>query len=366
MARKIFIAATGKDSGKTTTSLSLLHLASKKYGKGRVGFMKPFGPKPAEYRGVIVDKDAALTAEIFGLEQDPTLFSPVVVDRATTRAFLDGKFTSAALHAKIRSALDELERQYDFIVIEGSGHGGVGSIFDLSNAEVARITGAPVMIVTGGGIGNVVDSAALNIALFRQAGVEVKLVLTNKVDPAKREQSLHYLTLAFARIGVPVRVGFDYAPLLANPTLNRVAKVLNEPLRATPQEAQRIILHQQLGAASSQRVIDLLEDSTLLMVNSSRDELLVTTSSLYHLPEYKRKIAGLLIAGLNPISKITQQIIDDSGVPYLRTMITNSETFTILSNDVSKTTAEDKEKIELIYSMAERQLDFDAIEALVV
>ncbi|MDZ4184651.1 MAG: AAA family ATPase, partial [Desulfuromonadales bacterium] len=88
MARKIFVAATGKDCGKTTTSLSLLHLASKKYGKGRVGFIKPFGPKPAEFRGVIVDKDAALTAEIFGLEQDPTLLSPVVVDRATTRAFL--------------------------------------------------------------------------------------------------------------------------------------------------------------------------------------------------------------------------------------------------------------------------------------
>jgi hypothetical protein len=167
-------------------------------------------------------------------------------------------------------------------------------------------------------------------------------------------------------MGVPVRAGFDYTPLLANPTLSRVAKILEQPLRATPQEARRIILHQQLGAASSQRVIDLLEESTLLMVNSSRDELLVTTSSLYHLPEFQSKIAGLVIAGLNPISKITQQIIDDSGVPYLRTMITNSETFTLLANDVSKITAEDTEKIELIYSMAERQLDLEAIEALVV
>lgn len=366
MARKIFVAATGKDCGKTTTSLSLLHLASKKYGKGRVGFIKPFGPKPAEYKGIIVDKDAALTAEIFGLDQDPSLISPVVVDRNTTRDFLDGRMTTAALRAKIRDAMDELERQYDFIVIEGSGHGGVGSIFELSNAEIARITDAPVMIVAGGGIGNVVDSVALNIALYRQAGVEVKLVLTNKVDPEKREQSRHYLELAFARMGVPVEIGFNYTPLLANPTLNRVAKVLGQPLRATPQEGQRIILHQQLGAASSQRVIDLLEESTLLMVNSSRDELLVTTSSLYHLPEFKKKIAGLVIAGLNPISKVTQQIIDDSGVPFLRTMITNSETFTILANDVSKTTAEDTEKIELIYRMAEEQLDFAAIEAQVV
>ncbi|HXV21994.1 MAG TPA: AAA family ATPase, partial [Desulfuromonadales bacterium] len=39
MARKIFIAATGQNSGKTTTSLSLMHLARKKYG--RVGFIKP-------------------------------------------------------------------------------------------------------------------------------------------------------------------------------------------------------------------------------------------------------------------------------------------------------------------------------------
>ncbi len=33
MCKKIFIAATGQNCGKTTTSLSLLHLARKKYKK---------------------------------------------------------------------------------------------------------------------------------------------------------------------------------------------------------------------------------------------------------------------------------------------------------------------------------------------
>ena len=32
MCRKIFIAATGQHCGKTTISLSLMHLAQKKYG----------------------------------------------------------------------------------------------------------------------------------------------------------------------------------------------------------------------------------------------------------------------------------------------------------------------------------------------
>ena len=60
MSKKIFIAATGQDCGKTTTSLSLIHLARKKYK--RVGFIKPFGPKLISYKGRQIDMDAALIA----------------------------------------------------------------------------------------------------------------------------------------------------------------------------------------------------------------------------------------------------------------------------------------------------------------
>ncbi|HER63364.1 MAG TPA: cobyrinic acid a,c-diamide synthase, partial [Desulfobacteraceae bacterium] len=78
MARKVFIAATGQNSGKTTTSLSLMYMARKKYD--RVGFIKPLGPKPTvAANGMIADKDAALMAEVFGLEDDLLLMSPLVL-----------------------------------------------------------------------------------------------------------------------------------------------------------------------------------------------------------------------------------------------------------------------------------------------
>ena len=67
MAKKIFVAATGQNSGKTTTSLSLLHLARQKYA--RIGFIKPIGPKPALLDGLPMDKDAALVARVYGLER---------------------------------------------------------------------------------------------------------------------------------------------------------------------------------------------------------------------------------------------------------------------------------------------------------
>ena len=362
MARKVFIAATGQNSGKTTTSLSLLHLARQKYR--RVGFIKPLGPKPVTVGDRVVDKDAALMAEVFGLQQDLALMSPVVLHPGTTKQVLDGAIPRTDLERDIRGALAALEAKYDFLVIEGSGHSGVGSVIGLSNARIAQLAAAPVMIICGGGVGNAVDSVSMNLSLFRQEGVPVKLVMANKLIPEKREASLHYLRLAFANAEFPVFGGFNYSPILANPTIGRIAKILGRPLCGNPEEASRIIHHVQLATASSQRVIDLLETSSLLLVNSTRDELLVTLSSLYHLPEYYRKIACLVIPGFSPVSRITQQLLDDSNIPYIRTEITNAKVFTTIKDDVSKITAEDTEKIDLIEHLAESELDFDAIDAL--
>ena len=99
MARKVFIAATGQDCGKTTTSLSLLHLARQKYR--RVGFIKPVGPKPSRYNDFWVDKDAALVAKVFDLEYDIRLMSPVVVQPGDTRKVLDGVVTRAQLEQQL-------------------------------------------------------------------------------------------------------------------------------------------------------------------------------------------------------------------------------------------------------------------------
>ncbi len=166
MCKKIFIGATGQHCGKTTISLSLMHLARKKYE--RVGFMKPIGPKWIEFNGAIVDKDAAMFSSVFGVEEDVTLMSPVTLSPGTTRRFLDGEIDSEAPRRAIRSACDELEKKYDFLIIEGAGHGGVGSVVGMNNAKIAAELNAPVLLVTGGGIGNVIDAVELNLALYQR------------------------------------------------------------------------------------------------------------------------------------------------------------------------------------------------------
>jgi hypothetical protein len=163
MCRKIFIGATGQHCGKTTISLSLMHLARNKYG--RVGFMKPVGPKCIEFNGHVVDKDAAMFASVFGVEEDIALMSPLTLTTGTTRRFLDGEIDTDAPGEIIRSACAQLERKYDFLIIEGAGHGGVGSVVASIMPEW-RPCWPPVLMLTGGGIGNVID--AVGLALYER------------------------------------------------------------------------------------------------------------------------------------------------------------------------------------------------------
>ncbi len=362
MARRVFIAATGMNSGKTTTSLSLMHMAKKKYG--RVGFIKPIGPKPATMNGRIADKDAILMAKVFGLEADLPLMSPFVLEAGDTRKIMDGEISREQISQQVFEAIAELDEKNDFLIIEGAGHTGVGTVFGCNNAVIAQKTDTPVLMVTGGGLGNVVDSAHVNLAMFQKHQAEVKAVLVNKIIPEKRERTLKYLTQSFSEEGIQVIGGFNYQPILANPTLRRLASVLEIKLHANEEAAQRIIHNVQIGAASAQRVVELLKDSSLVIVNSSRDELLVTLANLYQIEEYRSKIAGIVIPGVGKISNITQTIIDSSGIPYMRAGRTSSAVFEIIRDDVSKLTAEDTHKIGLITDLAEKRFNFDAIDAL--
>ena len=363
MAQKIFIAATGQNIGKTTVSLSLIHLARKKYH--RVGFIKPLGPKVTTLNGRCVDKDAALMCQVFDMTRQLPYMSPVVIEADSTRRAINGEIDPLDLEKRILEACAELEKKCDCLIIEGSGHPGVGSVVNLSNARIARLLNANVLLLCDGGIGSVIDAVHLNRALFEREGVEIRAVMVNRLIAEKRNTTLDFLKRAFRAESFRILGGFNYQPVLANPTLKRVAKILNLEIAGNSREEKRIIHHLQIGSPSTQRVTELLKDDTLLIVTSSRDELLVTLSNMYQIPAYRQKIVGLLIPGVQEISDITRQIIERSKIPYLRTREhTTGRLYQLINDDVYKLQAQDREKIDMIKDLAEKRIDFEELDGI--
>ena len=153
-ARQLFLAATGQNRGKTTTSLGLF-AAFRAQGLD-AGFMKPVGQRWITIDDTPADEDAALMRGVFGLTDAVALLSPVQIPRGFTRKVIEGQVVED-LGAKIIAAQVELAQRHELLLLEGTGHAGVGAVIGLSNADVAALLGAPVIIVSEGGIGRPID-----------------------------------------------------------------------------------------------------------------------------------------------------------------------------------------------------------------
>src|SRR2546422_207489 len=184
---RVFIAATRQNDGKTTASLGLLSVLQKRYP--RIGYIKPVGQRFIEIEEQKIDEDTVLMNSVYRLDCPLGDMSPIAVEPDFTRKYLQSS-NNEALVKKIHKAFDRVAWEKDFVLCEGSGHAGVGSVFDLSNAQVAKILGAKVIIVTQGGIGKPIDEVTLSQALFEKEGVPIIGVILNKVVGTK----LDYVT----------------------------------------------------------------------------------------------------------------------------------------------------------------------------
>lgn len=239
MLKRIFIAATGQHVGKTTSTLGLMS-ALKRAGVD-VGYCKPVGQKWVPTRNDRVDKDAMLFSQAMQFELAPRVHSPVILAKGVTAAYNDHprEFDFWDL---IERASAILEERYQLVVYEGTGHPGVGSIVDLSNADVAKRLNAPVIMIGEGGIGKAFDKLNADMALFREKRVPIAGAIINKVKPEKMGKVKHYVGERLRRLGIPVLGLIPYQKTLALPIMETISEavdghpLVNEEQLANPVE----------------------------------------------------------------------------------------------------------------------------------
>src|SRR5216684_690030 len=228
---RVFIAATRQNDGKTTASLGLLAALQEFYP--RIGYIKPVGQRFVEIEEQKIDEDTVLMDSVYRLNCPLVDMSPIAVEPDFTRKYLEHANYNA-LEKKIQKAFDRVAWEKDFVLCEGSGHAGVGSVFDLSNAQVAKILGAKVVIVTRGGIGKPIDEVALNKALFEREGVEIIGVIINKVIGTKVDYVTDFARRGLKRKGLELLGVIPHKRILSSPTVDCVreelkAELLNHP-----------------------------------------------------------------------------------------------------------------------------------------
>ena len=359
---RIFVAATRMDDGKTTMSVGLF--AALQHRFPRIGFIKPVGQRFVEIEGAKIDEDTVLINETYHPHTPLKAMSPIAVEPDFTRRYLSGGITHQ-LHDRVRTAFDIAAWEKDFVIIEGTGHAGVGSVFDLSNATVAKLLKSKVIIVSRAGIGRPIDEISLNLALFEKQGVEVIGAIINKVLPEKMAMLKEYATLGLAKLGLPLLGMIPMHTELYKPTVNQACLRLKGQFIAGAQHKRRRVSRIGVGAMSCRNAERLLQPGTLIITPGDREDLIMMILNEDSTSPARGHLAGVVLTdGILPPENV-MQLIRERSIPFISTAADVSRATTSIGRMTVKTEVGDRDKIGVIQKLIQDHVQVDRIVDLV-
>ncbi len=361
--RHLYLAATGQNRGKTTASLGLVH-AFLEAGL-RAGFTKPVGQRTVtDASGLPADEDAVLMKAVFGLSEPNDVMSPVHIPRGFTKAYIAGEVTDD-LGARIQRAHAILAETKELVLIEGTGHAGVGAVIGLSNAVVAGLLGAPAVIVSEGGVGRPIDEIVLNAALFGKHGVAVAGAIVNKVDLDAQPGIQAVLERGLARHGISLLGVIPYRPLLSNPSLAMILEGTQAELLNRGPDLDAVIGGISVAAMEPYHVLQHVADRRIVIVTGDREDVIVALSRA-HRAEMRRpavirgevvpSMLGFVLSGYRP----RPVVVDEIRRADLFACFLDEDAYMVASDVhdlLVKTHPADREKIATIKAIVGEALD---------
>lgn len=352
----IYISATLQDCGKTSVSLGLMQVL---HDQGKdPGYCKPVGQHYVRYQDHNIDEDGVLMHQVFNLPDQPYFLSPIAIERGFTRKFIFNPDVEP-LEKEILRCRDEILKRHPMIIIEGTGHAGVGSCFGLSNARVAQILGAKVVIVTSGGIGKPIDEIAQSLALFHDHDVNVLGVILNKVLASKYDKVRETVTKGLTHLGTQLIGAIPYDPTLMYFTVGQVAEEFGFNVLCGTDNLSNYIKQTVIAAMEPQHVIRFIKENSLVIMPGDRvDNMLI---SILALSEKGNASGGLILTGgFEPDPQLIP-LLKRSGIP---TLLTEQDTYSVTSkmSDIGfKIRSYDHQKIEKLHQLVRENVDLDII-----
>jgi BioD-like phosphotransacetylase family protein len=361
--RHLYLAATGQNRGKTTASLGLLDLF---LGEGlRTGFMKPVGQRTiVDETGVPADEDAVLVKAVYGLPEPMTVMSPVHIPRGFTKAYIAGEVVED-LGARIAAAHATFVDEKDVLLIEGTGHAGVGAVIGLSNAAVAARLGAPAVIVSEGGVGRPIDEIVLNVSHFAAHGVPVAGAVVNKVNVDTQPGIAAILEKGLARHGIPLLGVIPYRPILSNPSLAMIVEGTRAELLLPGPDLDLVIGGISVAAMEPHHVLQHVVGRRIVIVAGDREDVIVALARAHRAEarrpavmrgEVEPATVGFVLSGYRP----RPAVVDEIRRADLFACFLDEDTYQVASDVhdlLVKTHAADVGKIEMIKSIVAASLD---------
>ena len=256
----------------------------------------------------------------------------------------------------------KLEERFDFVLVEGTGFTGEGTVIELDmNVLIAKNLGIPTIIV-GSGAGKtleeLIDSLYLLYDSFKVKDVEVLAVIANKVQL----QNIELVTNSLKK-SLPQNILVNSIPLiqnLNNPTVQEIVNELDAKVLFGAAHLNNQTGSFSVGAMQLRNYLLHLKENSLVITPGDRADIILGALQANESLNYPT-ISGIVLTGnIVPEDSILKLI---EGLSTIVPIIAVEEGTYFITNKIgsikSKIYANNKQKIKISIATFEKYVDLD-------
>ena len=322
----VYLASVGARSGKSVISLGL----AMNY-PGKVGFYKPFRESLIEVNGEVMDQDASLMAEVLGLGEGKKLspffydvFEPIGID-------------------DIVAGYNELCKDKEFMVIEGSKDFANGCAHNLSHIDIAKALGAPIVLVSTSSYQSI-DSVFMFKELCDRRKIEMRGVILNKCSETPERKFLEDR-------GIKVLGEVPLIPELRTFKVSEISERMDAMVIAGGKGLDNTVETMLVGAMSTQMAIRYMRRSKRKAVITGGDRTEIQLAAL------STDTSCMIVTGGIRPSRMVLSRADELGVPVLMTSEDTLNVTETIEHLIARIDPSDEKKIEIVRKNVRSKVD---------
>ncbi|WP_300023036.1 phosphate acetyltransferase [uncultured Maribacter sp.] len=302
MSKAIYIVTTEPNSGKSIISLGLMQLLLGRTAK--VGYFRPIIDDVLEGK---TDNHIDTVLSYFNVDMKPEEAFAYTRSQVVQLKNLD---KDDEIVGHIIHKYKTIEKKFDFVLVEGTDFSGEGAIIEWDiNVLIAKNLGIPAVILASGKnktLGELVGNLYMAYDSFKEKGVEVLLIVANKVQPENVTVVSNGLK---EKLPNDVLVGtIPVNPILGSPTLKEIAQELDAKILFGEDYINNQVGSFSVGAMQLRNYITHLKDDSLVITPGDRADIILGALQANISTNYPSLSGIVLTGGLLPEESIIKLI----------------------------------------------------------
>jgi phosphate acetyltransferase len=351
-AKSLYISSIERSAGSLIVTMGMMELLKRKLGN--VAFFRPIIEDYDER-----DHDIEFVLERYDLDMRYSQTYGYTVNEAEAMIAND---KLNVLIENLIGQVKELEKKYDFVLIEGLNQAAFTQSLDFDiNLLIAKNIGSPIISVLKGkekDTKEVLGEVRIESDAIKKAGCSHFATFVNRMD----EKVLS--TLSNEIENVPTYY-LPEVPELDTPTVYEIMNKLNCMLVLGEQkDLKRVVRQSKIAAMKLENFLEHIDDGDLIIVPGDRADIIVGSIATIQSRNYPN-IAGLLLTGGLTPNRAVKNLFEGFNEFPMPILSVNDDTFTTalkVNNVPAVITAKSERKIALAQGLFSSNVDIKTIE----